>query len=172
MRKRSLLLVSTHLTKEHGARLEDKIFGAPSFKQQAPSLTSFKLQDIIGEEREGNMTALKKKSETCEEQLRRMCKEIAEDITDENNTMKQLEAFMEGVYDIEWITFQDGTFKGARLLVAGGGPTIWVNVKTDEVEGYWAGDHCTEPFQDNLGLRAHLEQLHKESLEQLHKERK
>jgi len=44
---------------EHGARLEDKIFGAPSFKQQAPSLTSFKLQDIIGEEREGNMSTFK-----------------------------------------------------------------------------------------------------------------
>ena len=51
------------------------------------------------------MPALRKKSETCEEQLRRMCKDIAEEISDENNTMKQLEAFMEGVYDIEWITF-------------------------------------------------------------------
>ena len=38
-----------------GARLEDKIFGAPSFKQQASSLTSIKLQDIMGEERRGNM---------------------------------------------------------------------------------------------------------------------
>ena len=31
------------------------IFGAPSFKQQASSLTSIKLQDIMGVEREGNM---------------------------------------------------------------------------------------------------------------------
>ena len=101
--------------------------------------------------------------ETCEEQLRRMCKEIAEDITAGNPDDKDsrtASAWMEDVYDIEWITFQDGTFKGARLLVAGGGPTIWVNVKTDEVEGYWAGDHCTEAFQDNLGLRAYLEELH------------
>ena len=29
--------------------------GAPSFKQQASSLTSIKLQDIMGVEREGNM---------------------------------------------------------------------------------------------------------------------
>ena len=100
--------------------------------------------------------------ETCKQQLRRMCKEIAEEISDENNTMKQLEAFMEGVYDIEWITFNDGSYKGARLLVAGGGPTIWVNVKNDEVEGYWAGDHCTEAFQDNIGLRAYLEELHEQ----------
>ncbi len=103
------------------------------------------------------MSALKKKSETCEEQLRRMCKEIAEDITDGKEDVHK---WMEDVYDIEWITFQDGTFKGARLLVAGGGPTIWVNVKNDEVEGYWAGDYCTEAFQDNLGLHAYLEELH------------
>ena len=101
--------------------------------------------------------------ETCEEQLRRMCKSIAEDITAGNPDDKDsrtASAWMEDVYDIEWITFQDGTFKGARLLVAGGGPTVWVNVKTDEVEGYWAGDHCTEAFQDNLGLHAYLEELH------------
>ena len=118
------------------------------------------------------MSALKKKSETCEEQLRRMCKNIADDITnpvmrrDKETGEKHEETaheWMEDVYDIEWITFQDGSFKGARLLVAGGGPTIWVNVKTDEVEGYWAGDHCTEAFQDNIGLRAHLEDLHASS---------
>ena len=101
--------------------------------------------------------------ETCEEQLRRMCKEIAEDITTGNPDDKDsrtASAWMEDVYDIEWITFKDGSYKAARLLVAGGGPTIWVNVKTDEVEGYWAGDHCTEAFQDNLGLHAYLEELH------------
>ena len=109
------------------------------------------------------MTALKKKSETCEEQLRRMCKNIAEDITDENNTMKQLEAFMEGVYDIEWITFNDHSYKAARLLVAGGGPNIWVNLQTKEVEGYWASDRVIEPFIDNLGLDEYLEELHARS---------
>ena len=77
------------------------------------------------------MTALKKKSETCEEQLRRMCKDIAEEITDGKTREGKnvyMQDFMEGVYDIEWITFNDGSYKGARLLVAGGGPTIWVNV--------------------------------------------
>ena len=103
------------------------------------------------------MTALKKKSETCEDKLRRMCKNIAETIS---TPLEDVHEWMNDVYDIEWITFQDGSFKGARLLVAGGGPTIWVNVKNDEVEGYWAGDHCTEAFQDNLNLRAYLEELH------------
>ena len=103
------------------------------------------------------MSALKKKSETSEGKLRRWCKNIAEEITDGKEEAGQ---WMQGVYDIEWITFKDGSFKGARLLVAGGGPTIWVNVKNDEVEGYWAGDHCTQAFQDNIGLRAYLEDTH------------
>ena len=101
------------------------------------------------------MSALKK--DDCKHQLRYQCKLIAEDITAGEEDAGQ---WMQGVYDIEWITFKDGSFKGARLLVAGGGPTIWVNVKNDEVEGYWAGDYCTEAFQDNIGLRAYLEDTH------------
>ena len=97
--------------------------------------------------------------ETSKEQLRRMCKEIAKEISDENNTMKQLEAFMEGVYDIEWITFNDHKYKAARLLVAGGGPNIWVNLQTGTVDGYWWGDTCKCPFVDNLGLDEDLDEL-------------
>ena len=106
------------------------------------------------------MTALKKKSETCEEQLRRMCKEIAEEISDENNTMKQLEAFMEGVYDIEWITHNDHSYKAARLLVAGGGPNIWVNTQDGTVDGYWGTDKVHWGYVDNIGLDEYLEELH------------
>ena len=113
------------------------------------------------------MTALKKKSETCEGKLRRMCKNIADSITNpkvydtaDSWIDNAQNSFMEGVYDIEWITFQDGTFKGARLLVAGGGPTIWVNMHTHEVVGYWASDRGIEPFIDNLQLDEYLEELH------------
>ena len=100
----------------------------------------------------------KKKSETCEQKLRRMCKSIAQEITEGEDA--DVGQWMEGVYDIEWITYQDGRYKAARLLVAGGGPTIWVNVYTNEVEGYWAGDKVIELFQDNLELRAYLEDIH------------
>ena len=103
----------------------------------------------------------KRKSETCEGKLRRMCKTIAQEITEGEDA--DVGQWMEGVYDIEWITYQDGRYKAARLLVAGGGPTIWVNVYTNEVEGYWAGDKVIKPFQDNIGLRAYLEELHASS---------
>ena len=110
------------------------------------------------------MTALKKKSETCEEQLRRMCREIADGITDpDKEYWNDTHKWMEGVYDIEWITFRDHSYKAARLLVAGGGPNIWVNLQTQEVEGYWGGDRVLEPFIDNLGLDEYLEELHASS---------
>ena len=106
-----------------------------------------------------------KKPETCEEQLRRMCKDIAENITagggpDITRGAKDASSFMEGVYDIEWITHNDHTYKAARLLVAGGGPNIWVNLLTNTVDGYWASDKCTWGFVDNIGLDDYLEELH------------
>jgi len=103
---------------------------------------------------------VKKKPETCNEQLERMVKNIALDITDENNTMKQLESFIDGVYDIEWITHQDHSYKAARLLVAGGGPNIWVNLQTNTVDGYWGADKRSYGFVDNIGLDDYLQEMH------------
>ena len=99
--------------------------------------------------------------ETCEEQLRRMCKNIADSISDPDKEHEETAGdWMENVYDIEWITFNDGSFKGARLLVAGGGPNIWVNLQTNTVDGYWGCDKVTWGFVDNIGLDDYLEELH------------
>ena len=111
------------------------------------------------------MSAVKKKSETCEEQLRRMCKNIAEEIT-EGKTKEEpkveltADKFMEDVYSIEWITHQDHSYKGARLLVAGGGPNIWVNLVDGTVDGYWGFDKVKHGFVDNIGLDDYLEEMH------------
>ena len=103
------------------------------------------------------MTALKKKSETCEEQLQRMCKNIAEDITAGKEDVHE---WMNDVYDIEWITHNDHSYMAARLLVAGGGPNIWVNLQTYTVDGYWGCDKVEHGFIDNIGLDDYLEELH------------
>ena len=101
--------------------------------------------------------------ETCEEQLRRMCKNIAEEIT-EGKTREgknvYMQDFMEGVYDIEWTTHRDHEYRSARLLVAGGGPTIWVNMMTTNVEGYWGTDKVKHSFDDNIGLDDYLLEMH------------
>ena len=101
------------------------------------------------------MTALKK--DDCKQRLRDQCIHIADDITKGEGNAHE---WMEDVYDIEWITFNDHSYKAARLLVAGGGPNIWVNLQTNTVDGYWWGDHCKIHFTDNLGLDEYLEELH------------
>jgi hypothetical protein len=112
--------------------------------------------------------------ETCEEQLRRMCKRIADDITekaitryngyeteqDEDDEGTLATRFMEDVYDIRYLVDREKEYMGAMLLVAGGGPTIWVNTWTSEVEGSWAGDRCTHYFQDNIGLDDYNEEMY------------
>ena len=120
------------------------------------------------------MSAVKKKSETCGEQLRRMCKTIAEEITSGKSERLSdydskceviLEAgrFMEDGYDIRYIVDREKRYYSAELMVAGGGPTIWVNLNTKEVEGYWGSDRVTEPFIDNIGLDDYLEDLYASS---------
>ena len=118
-----------------------------------------------------NSTTAKKKSETCEGQLRRMCKDIAQDITDAkqqdyiDEPRKEITAheWMEDVYDIRYVVDREKRYMGAELMVAGGGPTIWVNLYTKEVEGYWGCDRVNEPFIDNLGLDEYCEDLYASS---------
>ena len=111
------------------------------------------------------MSAVKKKSETCEEQLRRMCKDIAQEITDglkidDTSGTGTVTEWMEGVYDIRYIVDREKRYYSAELMVAGGGPTIWVNLNSKEVEGYWGSDRVTVPFTDNLGLDEYCEEMY------------
>ena len=117
------------------------------------------------------MSLARKKSETCEEQLRRMCKDIADGITNpvisndeqEDGSVEQhggASEWMEGVYDIRYIVDQKKRYLGAELMVAGGGPNIWVNLDTKYVEGYWGGDKVEQPFTDNLGLDDYCEEMY------------
>ena len=106
---------------------------------------------------------VKKKRETCNEQLERMVKNIAEDITEPKTpTLDDAHEFMDHVYNIEWITHQDHSYKAARLLVAGGGPNIWVNLQTNTVDGYWGSDKFSWGFQDNIGLDEYLQEMHED----------
>ena len=110
-----------------------------------------------------------KKQETCEEQLRRMCKDIAdgisspEMITDEETGEKREQSagdWMEDVYDIRYIVDREKRYLGAELMVAGGGPNIWVNLQTNTVDGYWGCDKVTWGFVDNIGLDDYLEEIY------------
>ena len=113
------------------------------------------------------MSAIKK--DDCKQRLRDQCKHIADSITnpnpnfigpeDEEPRQETAHDWMEGVYDIEWITYQDKTYKSARLMVAGGGPSIWVNLQRNVVQGYWWGDYCEHRFSDQIGLDQYCEEI-------------
>ena len=100
-----------------------------------------------------------RKSETCGEQLRRMCKEIADGITNPGDH-DGAHAWMEGTYDIRYYIDRDHNYLGAEILVAGGGPTIWVNTWDKEVKGYWGSDSVTEPFIDELDLDGYCQDVY------------
>ena len=68
--------------------------------------------------------------------------------------------YLQDVLDIEYIIGGDGEFKGARVLVAYGGPNIWINTRTNIVEGYWWADKAFAEFEDTLGLNEWLEELY------------
>ena len=114
------------------------------------------------------MSAIRK-SETCDEQLARMCKNIADDITNpvmrkdpETGEKRQETAsdWMDGVYDIRYHVDREKRYLAAELLVAGGGPNIWVDLWDNEVKGYWGSTRVTEPFIDNLGLSEYCEEMY------------
>ena len=103
--------------------------------------------------------------ETCEEQLRRMCKSIADSITNpvdnsEHGEQASAASWMEDVYDIRYIVDREKRYYSAELLVAGGGPTVWVNLNTMEVEGYWGGDRVNVPFRDSLDLDGYCQEMY------------
>ena len=97
--------------------------------------------------------------ETCEEQLRRMVRNVADGITGGKSAS---DWFDDGndIYSIRYLVDHKKRFLGAEVMVAGGGPTIWVNLDTKYVEGYWGGDRVQWAFRDNLGLDEYCEEMY------------
>jgi hypothetical protein len=52
--------------------------------------------------------------------------------------------------DINYITNSDKTYKGARILFAFGGPNIWIDTNTEEVQGYWGGETIIKNYYQDL----------------------
>ena len=60
--------------------------------------------------------------------------------------------YLQDALDIQYIVDSKKEYLGARILVAFGGPNIWINTQFNQVEGYWWNDKSTFSYQDNLGL--------------------
>lgn len=113
------------------------------------------------------MTALVNQESETQRSLERQCRSIADAINDGIQIDADDAEAYEGEYDYEagdimagyhWLTDvmdfrylidSDGDLLKAELLVAFGGPNIWVHIWSDgtgSVEGYWWGDRATANF--------------------------
>ena len=69
--------------------------------------------------------------------------------------------YLQDVLDIEYIVNSKKEYLGARVLVAFGGPNIWINTRTKQVEGYWWGDSCIMSYDsDAMDLDSALSELY------------
>lgn len=69
--------------------------------------------------------------------------------------------YLSDVLDIEYTVSSKKEYLGARVLVAFGGPNIWINTRTKQVEGYWWGDSCIMSYEnDAMDLDSALSELY------------
>lgn len=81
-----------------------------------------------------------------------MAEELADmEIYEEGSTLSGLD-YIADVYSFRWLVDGDGDVLECQLMVAGGGPEIWVHISEDgsgRVEGYWWGDRATARITDD-----------------------
>ena len=80
---------------------------------------------------------------------------------DLNSDNEPIDAFdyLQDALDIEYIVNSKREYLGARVLVAFGGPNIWIDTRRGIVEGFWWGDYAKATFKDNIDLNDALETL-------------
>lgn len=66
--------------------------------------------------------------------------------------------YLQDALDFNWILNSDRTLKGARILVAFGGPNIWIDTNKGIVEGYWWGDNFTSEYDTNSEFARDLDE--------------
>ena len=75
-------------------------------------------------------------------------------IEDENGDVKDgYEGFRpyEDIYDTSYTVSLDGTVRSMRVMLAGGGPSIFFDTATNTVEGYWGSDTVTLAVPEDVG---------------------
>ena len=68
--------------------------------------------------------------------------------------------YLTDALDIVYYVDSNREYLGTRVLVAFGGPTIWVDTFKRTVEGQWWGDSYTESFEDHIGLSETCEEMY------------
>ena len=100
------------------------------------------------------MENLKEKYEKLSEtelQLKSMVDSYAEDVI--NGKMKFYpendddDDYYEA-YSVKYIVDQSGNLLDVMVMLAGGGPNIWLDTNAQEIQGFWGGDKYTKYIYD------------------------
>lgn len=71
------------------------------------------------------------------------------------------EDYLSNVLDYRLTIDSSKQYLGAHILVAFGGPNIWINTMDKCVEGYWGGDEVKRYYtEDNLGICDYMGKLY------------
>tara|TARA_R100000789_G_C3003231_1_gene149439 strand:+ start:307 stop:657 length:351 start_codon:yes stop_codon:yes gene_type:complete len=105
-------------------------------------------------------------NDTTKSDLRAMVRRIADEISNGEYEINDPEEYSEccasdylsDALDIRYIVSSDKEYLGAEILVAFGGPNIWIKTTSNEVVGYWGHDKASWEFTDNLGLDDYLDE--------------
>ena len=93
-----------------------------------------------------------------DERLYEMCKDIQEKIPHYQCHNPEGENYLE-VYDVKYIVGNDGEFQDCILMVAGGGPNIWIDTWSQEVQGFWGSDKVALPIYDYEHIKDYWEEM-------------
>ena len=65
------------------------------------------------------------------------------------------------IMDIKYVLDDNLDYVGSQLLVAFGGPNIWIDTQHQQVKGYWWGDEVTKDYyEDSIYLDDHIKELY------------
>ena len=70
-----------------------------------------------------------------------------------------LNRYLDDVLEITYLIGSDKAYKGVELLVAWGGPNVYVNTQYNQVEGFWGSDSCKFSYKDNIGLDDYFKEM-------------
>ena len=103
-------------------------------------------------------------------QLEKQCEKIAKEIQTgtydfdvESSEYEEpcAEDYLSGILDYRFTIDLNKQYLGSRILVAFGGPNIWINTLANCIEGYWGSDEVKRYyFMDNLGICDYMQELY------------
>jgi len=69
--------------------------------------------------------------------------------------------YVSDILDINYIITSDKSYIGIRLTVAFGGPNIYIDTFSKQVQGYWGSDEYIKSyFNDELGIDDYFEEYY------------